>query len=145
VEEIRIVVERRPLEKTIEVPGMGRFDAGSQGAFRFEVRGFHGGQALYVLEHITRIDDDCAPEWPYPPQGQGCHQVIISGNPDLHVSLHAHDHHEPGAAGGGNASAASWIVNAVPGVCLATPGIVTVLDLPRIIGDGQIQGTPEQE
>jgi hypothetical protein len=145
VEEIRIAVERRPLEKTIEVPGMGRFDAGSQGAFRFEVRGFHGGQALYVLEHITRIDDDCAPEWPYPPQGQGCHQVIISGNPDLHVSLHAHDHHEPGAAGGGNASAASWIVNAVPGVCLATPGIVTVLDLPRIIGDGQIQGTPEQE
>lgn len=138
VEKIAVSVERLPLERTIEVPGMGTFAAGTQGAFRFEVLGYHAGQPLYALEHITRIDDACAPHWPYPPEGRGCHQVIISGDPDLHVSVHAEDHHEPGVAGGGNASAANWIVNALPGVCSAKPGIVTVIDLPRITGAGQL-------
>lgn len=129
VESITVGVERKPLERTVEVPGMGTFDEGTQGAFRFEVTGYHAGEPLYVLEHITRIDDQCAPEWPYPPEGQGCHQVIISGDPTLHVTVHAEDAFEPGAAGGGNASAACWIVNAIPAVAAAGPGIVTILDL----------------
>lgn len=139
VEEIEVRVERLPLERTVDVPGMGTFEAGTQGAFRFEVLGYHGGDPLYALEHITRIDDDCAPHWPYPPEGRGCHQVIISGDPDLHLSVHGEDHFEPGAAGGGNASAACWIVNAVPAVCAAAPGVVTVLNLPRISGAAQIK------
>jgi hypothetical protein len=64
--------------------------------------------------------------------------VIISGDPDLHVSVHAQDHHEPGVAGGGNASAASWVVNTLPAVCAARPGVLTVLDLPRITGAAQL-------
>ena len=138
VERVEVSVERLPLERTIEVPGMGTFEQGTQGAFRFEVLGYHGDTPFYALEHITRIDEQCAPDWPYPPEGSGCHQVIISGDPDLHVTVHAEDHHEPSAAGGGNASAANWVVNAVPGVCDAAPGVVTVLDLPRIIGAAQL-------
>jgi len=138
VENIEISVERRPLERTVDVPGMGVFEAGTQGAFRFEVRGHHGGRALFVLEHVTRIDDGCAPDWPYPPEGRGCHQVIIRGNPDLHLTVHGEDHFEPGAAGGGNASAANWVVNAIPAVCAAGPGVVTVFDLPRITGAAQL-------
>ena len=61
VDEITTHVERRPLERTIEVPGMGTFEAGTQGAFRFEVRAIVGGRPLLVVEHVTRIDDDCAP------------------------------------------------------------------------------------
>ena len=138
VDDINVVVERLPLERTIEVAGMGTFEKGTQGAFRFELQGLHRGQALYVLEHITRIDDECAPHWAYPPEGRGCHQVIISGNPDLTVSLHAHDHFEPGAGGGGNASAANWLVNALPGVCAAKPGVLTILDIPNFTGAAQI-------
>ncbi|MEZ5571851.1 MAG: hypothetical protein R3E64_07475 [Halioglobus sp.] len=138
VEKVEVRVERLPLERTIEVPGMGTFEAGTQGAFRFEVLGLCNGQTRYVLEHITRIDDECAPHWPYPPEGRGCHQVIISGDPDLHVSVHAEDHFEPGVAGGGNASAANWLVNALPAVCQAKPGVVTVIDLPQITGAGQL-------
>lgn len=143
VERVEITVERRPLERTIDVPGMGEFAAGGQGAFRFEVRGYHGDQALYVVEHVTRIDDACAPDWPYPPTGQGCHQVLIRGNPDLSVSVHAEDHFEhgaagSGAAGGGNATAANWIVNAIPGVVAAPAGVVTALDLPAINGASQL-------
>jgi hypothetical protein len=113
------------------------FRAGTQGAFRFEVAAT-AGAVRFVLEHVTRIDDDCAPDWPYPPRGSGCHQVIISGNPTLHLNIHAEDRFEPGLAGGGNASAASWIVNAIPAVCAARPGLLTVLDLPRIDGAGQL-------
>ena len=139
VERVEVQVERLPLTRTIEVDGMGTFVEGTQGAFRFEVQGYHGDNPLYVLEHVTRIDDECAPHWPYPPEGRGCHQVIISGDPDLHVSVHAQDHHEPGVAGGGNASAASWVVNTLPAVCAGRPGVLTVLDLPRITGAGQLQ------
>ena len=39
LDDVTTFVERRPLERTIEVPGMGTFEAGTQGAFRFEVRG----------------------------------------------------------------------------------------------------------
>jgi hypothetical protein len=139
VESIEVLVERRPLDKMIEIPAMGTFAAGTQGAFRFEVRGLHAGRPRYVLEHVTRIDDDCAPDWPYPPEGRGCHQVIIRGTPDLHVTLHAEDPVEPGAAGGGNASAASWLVNSVPGVCAAAPGVVTTADLAPISGAAQLR------
>jgi hypothetical protein len=139
VERLEIEVERRPLEEGLDIPGMGRFEAGTQGAFRFTVRGYHAEHPLYVLEHITRIDDRCAADWPYPPEGQGCHQVIVTGTPTLQVSVHGHDSVESGPAGGGNASAAAWLVNAIPGVCAAPPGIVTVLDLPRITGASQLQ------
>ncbi len=138
VERVAVEVERLPLEQTVAVPGMGTFDAGTQGAFRFEVQGFHGDHKLYVLEHVTRIDDRCAPHWPYPPEGGGCHQVIIRGQPDLHITVHGADPVEPGPAGGGNSSAACWLVNALPGLCAAAPGVRTVLDLPRITGAEQL-------
>lgn len=138
VEGIEVQVERRPLEQTIEVAGMGTFEAGTQGAFRFEIRGLVGGKPQYVLEHVTRIDDSCATDWPYPPEGRGCHQVIISGDPDLHVTIHGQDHHEPGPAGGGNATAANWIVNAIPGVCQAQGTVLTIMDLPPLTGAQQL-------
>lgn len=140
VESIEIEVERRALEKDIEIPGMGSFERGTQGAFRFEVRGLHNGSPLYVLEHVTRIDDSCAPDWPPTPPGGGCHQVIVSGIPELEVTIHGHDRVERGPGGGGNASAAAWLVNAIPAVCAAPPGIVTVFDLPRITGAAQLHG-----
>jgi len=139
LDSIETEVERLPLEKDIDVDGMGRFEKGTQGAFRFEVKGMRNGKARIVLEHITRIDDDCAPHWPYPQEGQGCHQVVIKGNPELVVSAHGHDPVEPGPAGGGNCSAANRIVNAIPAVCEAKAGVLSPLDLPAIHGGSQIQ------
>lgn len=139
LDAIEVQVERRALEHTVEVPGMGTFEAGSQGAFRFEVRGMRSGESRLVVEHITRIDDRCAPDWSYPPRGQGCHQVLISGNPDLVLSVHGHDPVEPGPAGGGNCTAANRIVNAIPAVCDAAPGILSPLDLPPVNGGAQLR------
>jgi hypothetical protein len=138
LEAIEIEVERRPLERTIEVAGMGTFEEGTQGAFRFELRGLVGGHPLLVVEHITRIDDDCAPEW-YRSAVGGEHRVLISGHPDLEVSVHGTEAGEPGAAGGGNATAANRIVNAIPAVCAAGAGPLGPLDLPPIAGGSQLR------
>lgn len=139
LDAIEVLVEKRPLKKSVTIASMGDFEEGTLGAFRFEVRGMRNGKARIIVEHITRIDDSCAPDWPYPAEGQGCHQTIIKGNPELVVSSHGHDPVEPGPAGGGNSSAANRIVNAIPFVCQAKAGIVTPLDLPLIHGGPQMQ------
>jgi 2,4-diaminopentanoate dehydrogenase len=132
-------VERRPLERDVDVPGMGRFDRGTQGAFRFEVRGVVGDTAPLVVEHVTRIDDECAPEWPASSSPGGEHRVVLTGRPNLVVTVHGTEPGEPGAAGGGNATAANRIVNAIPAVCAAPAGPLSPLDLPPITGRAQLR------
>jgi hypothetical protein len=139
LDAVRTHVERRALERTVEVDGMGKFEAGTQGAFRFEVQGIVGGRPLLVVEHVTRIDDDCAPDWPTSTQPGGIHRVRITGHPNLDVTIHGTEPGEPGAAGGGNATAANRIVNAIPAVCAAPAGPVSPLDLPPITGARQVR------
>lgn len=139
LDEVVTMVEKRPLDKTINVAGMGEFEVGTQGAFRFEVQGIVAGQPLLVIEHVTRIDDDCAPDWPRADNGSSAHQVQISGRPNLTVAVHGHEAGEPGEAGGGNATAANRVVNAIPAVCDAAPGLIHPLDLPSITGGAQLR------
>ena len=138
LEAIRTHVERRALDRTIDVPGMGTFEKGTQGAFRFEVQGIVDGRALFVVEHVTRIDDECAPEWPSSTAPGGIHRVRITGHPNLDVTIHGTEPGEPGAAGGGNATAANRIVNAIPAVCAAKAGPLGPMDLPPIAGGSQV-------
>jgi hypothetical protein len=138
LDDIEISVDRRPLDRTVDVAGMGTFEAGTQGAFRFELRGLVAGHPLLVVEHVTRIDDDCAPDWPQSTSPGGEHRVVLSGHPDLTVSVHGTEPGEPGAAGGGNASAANRIVNAIPAVRAAPAGPLSPLDLPAITGEAQL-------
>ena len=94
-----------------------------------------------MVEHVTRIDDDCAPDWPRPASPGGEHRVVMSGHPHLSVGIHGTEPGEPGAAGGGNATAANRIVNAIPAVCAAPPGPLGPLDLPPITGAAQLRLT----
>ena len=128
VDEIRETLERRPLEETV-TNAMGTFDAGAQGALRFEVQGIVDGEPRIVIEHVTRIDARCAPDWPMPPDGgDGTHQVIIEGSPRIVVSLEATDEGGNRAAGG-NATAANRLVNAIPWLRTAEPGLYDGLDV----------------
>jgi 2,4-diaminopentanoate dehydrogenase len=138
IERIEIHVERRRLERTIEVAGMGTFEAGTQGAFRFEVRGIVAGRPLLVVEHVTRIDDECAPDWPSSASPGGEHRVIIRGRPDIEVGVHSLDPGEAGPAAGGNATAANRIVNAIPAVVAAPAGPLSAADLAPITGTPQL-------
>jgi hypothetical protein len=138
LDETRQVVERRPLERTIDTPEMGVFEQGTQGAFRFEVQGIVRGAPKIVCEHVTRIDDDIAPDWPRPPAGQrGSYSVIIDGDPRFEVAVMLHGG-TGSPADAGNATAVGRIVNAIPVVCEAPPGILGPLDLPIVTGRGLI-------
>lgn len=140
VDQVTTHVERQALARDIDVPGMGRFEAGTQGAFRFELIGHSAGKPFFVIEHVTRIDNECAPDWPYPPTGEGSHGVVVTGNPVVHVSVHAEDPHKPGPGGGGNATAACRLVNAIPFVCSAPPGIVPGIAVPMHHDGMQLRG-----
>jgi len=135
VSEIRSHVERHPLEKTVD-NAMGRFERGTQGAFRFLVQAIVDGQPKLVVEHITRIDDATAPQWPSPAK-QGHHQVRISGHPQITLTIECDDA-EGNHAGGGNSAAAARLVNAIPSVCDAPPGLLSATDLPLISGRGLV-------
>ncbi len=129
LDEVREVVERRPLEATVTTDTMGDFDAGTQGALRFEVQGIVGGRPRIVVEHVTRIHPSCAPDWPMPPNGVGAHRVIIEGSPRIEVTVEATD--EGGnVAAGGNATAVGRLVNAIDWLVDAPPGIYDALDVP---------------
>jgi hypothetical protein len=136
VDEIREVVERRPLERTV-TNRLGTFEAGMQGALRFEVQGWIGGRPRLVIEHVTRITDDIAPDWPTV-DGGSSHGVRITGKPSLKITVEAEDEHGD-RAGGGNATAAARIVHAIPFVCAAAPGLLDALDVPLPVGRGLVR------
>ncbi|HUQ54103.1 dihydrodipicolinate reductase [Lentzea sp.] len=129
VEEIRETVDRRALDETVTTRTMGEFEAGTQGAIRFEVQGIIGGEPLIVIEHVTRIHASCATDWPMPPSGDGAHKVIIEGRPRIEVSVEAVDEGENRSAGG-NATAVGRIVNAIDWLTEAAPGLYDALDVP---------------
>jgi hypothetical protein len=135
VQEIRERVVKRALPQTVTTQ-LGRFDEGTMGAFRLEIEGVVAGKPLLVIDHVTRIVNDIAPEWPKP-KGDGAHGVKLTGRPNLTVTFDPEDD-TGSAAGGGNTTAAARIVNAIPFVCAAPPGMLDALQVPLPVGRGAV-------
>jgi hypothetical protein len=125
--------DRVPAPEAFDVAA-GRVEAGTTAAMRFEVRGMVGGVARIVLEHVTRLRDDLAPDWPQP-TGHGGYRVVLTGEPNYTVDMQMlgsdGDHNTAGLK-----ATAMRLVNAVPAVVAAEPGLVTSLDLPLVTGRG---------
>jgi hypothetical protein len=137
LDEIRETLLRRELDETV-TNRMGEFVKGSQGALRFEVQGIVGGEPRIIVEHITRIHPSCAPDWPMPPDGgDGAHKVIIEGRPRIEFNVEATDEGGNRAAGG-NATAVGRLVNAIPWLHDAGPGLYDALDVPLSPGAGKL-------
>jgi hypothetical protein len=128
IDEITEEVERRPLEETVDTV-MGPFENGTQGAFWLKVIGKSGGRERIVIDHITRIHESCAPDWPYPDEGVGDHRVIVHGDPELTIVSRAD---VPGGsrADGGNTTAANRLLGAIEWLATQKPGIYDGLDVP---------------
>ena len=91
----------------------------------FEIRGVVGGETRIVVEHVTRLRDQDAPDWP---QGQG-YRVLIDREPSLKLELGMSSEHGDHNHAGCLATA-MHVLNAVPAVVDADPGVLTYLDLP---------------
>lgn len=129
LDEIRETLDRRALDTTVGTRTMGEFEAGTQGAVRFEVQGIVAGEPRIVIEHVTRIHPSCAPDWPAPPDGAGAHRVIIEGRPRIEVTVEATDEDENRSAGG-NATAVGRLVGAIDWLVDTKPGLYDALDVP---------------
>jgi 2,4-diaminopentanoate dehydrogenase len=134
LDEVTETYIREPAPEDFDIAS-GHIRKGSAAALRFEVRGMTGGKAAVVLEHVTRLRDDLRPDWPQPAQEGGSYRVEVTGEPsyamDLCLSSRKGDHNHAGLV-----ATAARVVNAIPAVVGAPPGIRTTLDLPLITGKG---------
>ncbi|WAC91320.1 dihydrodipicolinate reductase [Mycobacterium sp. Aquia_213] len=141
--------ERVPTTESFDTP-TGHIEAGTIAAMRSTLTGYVGDKPTFVVDHVTRMRDDIAADWPQPhislapkdlgfglASGRGVYRVEIEGSPSMRCEFEmAEDHdHDLGARIAGS----SRMVNAIPAVCAAAPGLLSALDLPLITGTGLVR------
>ena len=129
-------VERLPAPEDLTIDA-GRVPEGTAAALRFQVIGTVGGKPTVVLEHVTRLRADLGPDWPQP-AGASCYRVEVTGEPDYTLDLQLlgsdGDHNTAGLK-----ATAMRLVNAIPAVVEAAPGLLTTMDLPLVTGRGLVR------
>ena len=134
IDEIRDSVEQEPAPEDFDV-AVGTIAKGTVAAVRFQIEGLVGSDPVIVVEHITRLRNDLRPDWAQPAQEGGSYRVEITGEPsyvmDICPTSRNGDHNYAAIL-----AAAGRIVNAIPDVVAAAPGVRTTLDLPLVTGAG---------
>src|ERR1700737_1013775 len=85
VQEVRENFDRAMTNRTLNV-AMGTVKAGTCGAIRMQAIGVVDGREAIVIEHVTRLAHDVAPDWPTG-IGDLSYRVAISGDPDIECTL----------------------------------------------------------
>ena len=138
LDEVTETYVREPAPEDFDIAS-GHITEGTAAALRFEVRGVKDGKVPVVLEHVTRLRNDLQPDWPQPAQEGGSYRIEVTGEPsytlDLCLASPNGDHNHAGLV-----ATAARVVNAIPDVVAAPPGIRTTLDLPLITGKGLYAG-----
>ncbi|MBF4160999.1 NAD(P)H-dependent amine dehydrogenase family protein [Nocardioides acrostichi] len=130
ITEIREQFERDWAEDSYDI-AIGTIEAGTQSGLWFEVAGMAGDHQAIVVEHVTRTFEGQRPDWASPGQEGGSYRVEITGEPSYTVEIC------PTSADGDHNYAAilvgaGRVVNAIPAVVAAEPGLLTTLDLPLV-------------
>ncbi|MCX4098499.1 diacylglycerol kinase [Nocardia sp. alder85J] len=137
VDNITEHYERIPATAAFDIAA-GHVPAGGVVALRFELCGMVDGHPAIVIEHITRLREDLCPQWAQPAQPGGSYRIEITGEPSYAVDICPNsrkgDHNHAAIV-----AAAGRIVNAIPAVVAAAPGIRTTLDLPLVTTPGVIR------
>jgi len=131
LDEITTHVELNPADEAFDYQGR-TIEQGTVSALRFEIVGLVDGQPRVAVEHVTRTRDQEAPQWVRPQAGSDAYRIVIEGSPRLQCEFQIDEN------GDGLDAAylitAMRVINAIPAVCDAAPGIVTAFDLPLITG-----------
>jgi hypothetical protein len=131
VEQVNGSLDRELTDRDIEV-AFGIIKAGTCGAVRTRAAGVVDGREAIVIEHVIRMARDVAPDWPTS-ESDATYRVDIEGDPDIHcvLTLGAAEGHGAGRAA--MASTAMRVVNAIPYVIDAPPGLLSSLDIPTTL------------
>ncbi|PXX11263.1 diacylglycerol kinase [Mycolicibacterium moriokaense] len=139
VDEIKDSVEQEPAPEDFDV-AVGTIKKGTVAAVRFQIEGMVKGKPVIVVEHVTRLRPDLRPDWAQPAQDGGSYRVEIIGEPsytmDICPTSRNGDHNYAAIL-----AAAGRIVNTIPDVVAAAPGIRTTLDMPLVTGRGLYAAT----
>ncbi len=128
LDEVRERVEKWVTPAPIQCTMM-TVEPGTVAAVRFAVEGVRGGEVIITMEHVNRLTEAAAPDWPYPPDGHpGVHRVRVEGSPGVEINTHVGvsgiDHNQ-----GGVIATAARAVNVIHAVCQAPSGILAAHDL----------------
>jgi hypothetical protein len=129
LDEIRETYEKRTTDHRIEAAA-GVIEKGTVAAVRFETIGVVEGRDAIVIEHINRAAPQIAPDWPTAVR-DGTYRIVVDGDPSFQCELTLGtpaDFTEQGMV-----ATTMRVVNAIPYVCDAAPGIVSSADLPPLL------------
>jgi hypothetical protein len=103
----------------------GPIPAGTISGVRYEVKGMVSGEERIAVGHVERLRDEDFPECEFTGDG---YRAEITGEPCIRLDLTISA--LPGFTGDPIAVACAMsVVNAIPRVCAAPPGVLSLLDL----------------
>jgi hypothetical protein len=100
-----------------------------------------GGRDAIIIEHVNRMARDLAPDWPIG-KSDLAYRIEIKGEPDIEcnmdLTLDAAGRKKAGissmgSGAGAMVSTAMRVVNAIPFIVEAEPGMHSALDLPLTV------------
>jgi len=131
LETTRFLWETHPTPGPLET-ALGPVEAGSIGAYYWQLQGIVGGEPRIAVEYIARVTRG-APvpaHWPQPAPDTRNGGIVyeIEGRPSFRVQIYAGS--EPGeGVNAPLAMTANHPINAIPSVIAAGPGLVTAREL----------------
>ncbi|MDT5401598.1 MAG: hypothetical protein QOK33_4829, partial [Mycobacterium sp.] len=131
LDEIRETCEFQPTPRRLET-ACGIIESGTVGAIWAKCIGVVDGQEVIAIEHVDRMADDLAPDWPVSRSGgtDGTWRVMIDGEPSFDGEFEVGFQKGENANDQGLLATGMRAVNAIPWVCDAEPGIVDALHMP---------------
>ena len=139
VDEVRETYDRRPTEQPIET-AFGTVEPGTCGAIRFQAIGVVDGREAIVIDHITRLARHVGTDWPIG-EADLSYRIVLEGKPNFDMLGHARRSttrprpasRTMGSGAGAMLATAMRVVNAVPYVVDAEPGLLRSLEMPLTI------------
>ncbi|OBF84283.1 dihydrodipicolinate reductase, partial [Mycobacterium sp. 852002-51163_SCH5372311] len=131
VERLQSSFDRELTERDIDV-AFGTVEAGTCGAVRTRAAGVVNGREAIIIEHVIRMARDVAPDWPTS-DADATYRVDIEGDPDIHCVMTLGEAVGHGAGRAAMTSTAMRVVNAIPYVVGAAPGLLSSLDIPTTL------------
>jgi len=123
LDEIRFNAEFAVAERDLDV-GFMTVGKGRVAAIRGTISGWSGGRSRIECRSVWKMGERTLPDWP----AEHGYRIEVEGDPSYRCRI------EPGEGWSGAASTALPVVNAIPSVCAAPPGIVNFGELPLVRG-----------
>jgi 2,4-diaminopentanoate dehydrogenase len=124
LDEIRFDVEFGAANRTTDF-GFMTIEEGRIAGYNGVLSGVAGGQPRVQCKFVWKVGHDMTPNWPV----EDGYVIEIEGEPGVRCRLEPIGPHFDGAT-----TTAMPVVNAIPQVCAAPPGIVNHRDLPFVKG-----------